>query len=70
MTTDTFYMEDREEIQLWADYQILALEMETAALYTLAARHQVNALSILTVSNHVLTGEMTTAEERRARSRR
>ncbi|MDG0874203.1 purine-nucleoside phosphorylase [Paenibacillus thiaminolyticus] len=64
MTTDTFYMEDREEIELWADYRILALEMETAALYTLAARHQVNALSILTVSNHVLTGEMTTAEER------
>lgn len=64
MTTDTFYINDREEIRLWADYQMLAVEMETAELYTLAARHLVNALSIMTVSNHVLTGEITSIEER------
>jgi len=64
MTTDTFYINDLDEIKLWADYQMLALEMETAELYTLAARYQVDALSILTVCNHVLTGEMTSAEER------
>ncbi|MFD0619547.1 purine-nucleoside phosphorylase [Paenibacillus sp. GCM10027629] len=64
MTTDTFYINNWDEIRLWADYQMLALEMETAELYTLATRHRVNALSILTVSNLVLTGEMTTVEER------
>ncbi len=38
--------------------------METTALYTLAAKYGKKALSILTVSDHVLTGEETTAEER------
>jgi len=38
--------------------------METAALYTLAAKYGVKALTILTVSDHLLTGEVTTAEER------
>lgn len=38
--------------------------METTALYTLAAKYGVNALSVLTVSDHIFTGEETTAEER------
>ena len=38
--------------------------METTALYTLAAKYGVNALSILTVSDHIFTGEETTSEER------
>ena len=38
--------------------------METAALYTLAAKFGRQALSVLTVSDHILTGEITTAEER------
>ncbi len=38
--------------------------METAALYTLAAKFGREALSILTVSDHILTGEITTAQER------
>lgn len=63
-TSDTFYNEDKESIQRWANYQILALEMETAALYTLAAKFNRKALSILTVSDHVITGEETSAEER------
>lgn len=63
-TSDTFYNEDKESIKRWADYQILALEMETAALYTLAAKFNRKALSILTVSDHVITGEETSAEER------
>ena len=47
-----------------ADHGILAAEMETAALYYLAAKFGVQALSILTVSDHILTGEATTSEER------
>ncbi|AFC31437.1 DeoD [Paenibacillus mucilaginosus 3016] len=40
--------------------------METTALYTLAAKHGVNALTILTVSDHLITGEETTAAERQS----
>lgn len=49
---------------MWANYQVLAVEMEAAALYTLAAKFGAKALTILTVSDHILTGEATTAEER------
>lgn len=38
--------------------------METTALYTLAAKYDCRALSVLTVSDHILTGEETTPEER------
>lgn len=62
-TADMFY-NDNAELEKWAQYGILALEMETAALYTLAAKFGRKALSVLTVSDHVLTGEETTAEER------
>jgi purine-nucleoside phosphorylase len=62
-TADMFY-NDNADLEKWAQYQILALEMETAALYTLAAKFGRQALSVLTVSDHVLTGEETTAEER------
>ncbi|MDQ6599323.1 purine-nucleoside phosphorylase [Bacillus salipaludis] len=62
-TADMFY-NDNAEHEKWAQYQILALEMETTALYTLAAKFGRKALSVLTVSDHLLTGEETTAEER------
>lgn len=62
-TADLFY-DDYAEHEKWANYGILALEMESAALYTLAAKFGRKALSILTVSDHILTGEETTAEER------
>jgi len=62
-TADLFY-DDYAEHEKWAKYGILAVEMETAALYTLAAKFGRKALSILTVSDHILTGEETTAEER------
>ena len=42
----------------------LAVEMETSALYMLAARYNVQALGVFTVSNHLFTGEETTAKER------
>ena len=62
-TADQFY-NDKANHELWAKYGILAIEMETTALYTLAAKYGRQALSILTVSDHILTGEETTAEER------
>jgi purine-nucleoside phosphorylase len=62
-TADMFYNENADH-EKWAQYQILALEMETTALYTLAAKFGRRALSVLTVSDHILTGEETTSEER------
>ncbi|MGK7378168.1 purine-nucleoside phosphorylase [Planococcus shenhongbingii] len=62
-TEDVFY-NDYAEHEKWAQYGILGLEMESAALYTLAAKYGRQALSILTVSDHLLTGEVTTSEER------
>ena len=62
-TADLFY-NDEADYKKWADYGILAVEMESAALYTLAAKFNRQALSILTVSDHILTGEATSSEER------
>ncbi len=64
LTTDTFYHDDPDSWRHWAKYGVLAVEMETAALYTLAAKYKVNALSILTVSDSLVTREETTSEER------
>jgi len=64
LTTDTFYNDDPNSWKHWANYGILAVEMETAVLYTLAAKFKVNALSILTVSDSLVTTEETTSEER------
>jgi len=64
LTTDTFYHDDPNHWQIWAAYGALVVEMETAALYTLAAKFKVKALSILTVSDSLISGEETTSEER------
>ncbi|MGP4108962.1 purine-nucleoside phosphorylase [Virgibacillus sp. L01] len=64
-TSDTFYRDNAQEVnELLAKYKVLAVEMETTALYTLAAKFNRQALSVLTVSDHILTGEETTSEER------
>src|SRR5699024_1098797 len=64
-TSDSFYRGNSLELlgQL-ADYQVLGVEMEATALYTLAAKFNRQALAILTVSDHILTGEETSAKER------
>lgn len=64
LTTDMFYHDDPDYWRLWASYGVLAVEMETAALYTLSAKYQVKALSILTVSDSLVTGEKTSSAER------
>jgi purine-nucleoside phosphorylase len=63
-TSDTFYQDGPDPWKLWVDYGVLAVEMETAALYTLAAKFGVKALSILTVSDDLSTGQTATSEER------
>ncbi len=64
LTTDMFYHDNSDHWQIWAKYGALAIEMETAALYTMAAKFKVMALSILTVSDSLISGEETTPEER------
>jgi len=59
-----FYKDDPDWWKIWADYGLLACEMETNGLYTLAARFNVRALSILTVSDSLVTDESSTAEQR------
>lgn len=64
-TSDSFYRDNSLELmEMLAGYNVLAVEMETTALYTLAAKYGRQALSVLTVSDHILTGEETSAEER------
>ena len=62
-TADMFYSDENQNEKL-AKYGVLAVEMESAALYTLAAKFGRKALSVLTVSDHIITGEATTSEER------
>ena len=64
LSSDLFYNDDPEAWKLWAKYGVLAVEMEAAALYTLGAKYGVDTLTILTVSDSLVTGEETTAEER------
>lgn len=65
LTSDTFYNDDESDpYAIWQVYGILAVEMEAAALYTLAARFKRKALAILTVSNHMITGEELSSKDR------
>jgi purine-nucleoside phosphorylase len=63
-SSDSFYAARPELIARMVDYGVLAVEMEASALYTLAAKWRCRALAICTVSDHVVTGEETTAQER------
>ncbi|TBL71106.1 purine-nucleoside phosphorylase [Paenibacillus thalictri] len=63
-SSDVFYSDGLDTLKLLGKLGVLAVEMETAVLYTLAAKFGVRGLSILTVSDHVMTGEQTTSQER------
>jgi len=63
LSSDVFYSENPANDK-WMNMGVLAKEMEIAALYMIAARAGKKALGICTVSDHILTGEETTAEER------
>lgn len=64
LSSDTFYSDDTEASAKWSKMGVMAVEMEAAALYMNAARCGKNALAICTISDHLLTGEATSAEER------
>ncbi|MGL4606706.1 MAG: purine-nucleoside phosphorylase [Eubacteriaceae bacterium] len=63
LSSDTFYS-DTPDITPWKNMGVLAVEMEAAALYMNAARAGKKALCVLTISDEILTGKATTAEER------
>lgn len=64
LTSDSFYQDDPDWWKIWADFGLLACEMESTALYTLAAKFKVKALSILTISDNIVTGEVATSKQR------
>jgi purine-nucleoside phosphorylase len=64
LASDTFYNDDPDWWKIWSEYGALVCEMESAGLYTLAAKYKVDALSILTVSDSLITSESSTAEQR------
>jgi purine-nucleoside phosphorylase len=64
LSSDSFYSPRPELTSRMVDYGVLAVEMEASALYTLAAQHRARALAICTVSDHIVTGEETTAQDR------
>ncbi|HKK12980.1 MAG TPA: purine-nucleoside phosphorylase [Flavobacteriaceae bacterium] len=64
LTSDEFYADEYESYKKWSKFGVLCVEMETAGLYTVAAKYKVSALSILTISDSLLTGEKLTSKER------
>ena len=63
VSSDSFY-DEAARWKLWASWGVLGVEMEAAELYTLAAKYRRKALAVLTVSDHILLGGETTAQER------
>ncbi|GKT21076.1 Purine nucleoside phosphorylase DeoD-type like protein [Aduncisulcus paluster] len=63
-TTDIFYRDDLEVLMKWKDTGVLGVDMETAMLYAVGRKFDVNVLSILSVSDHILSQQETTAQER------
>ena len=66
-SSDLFYHDDIDHWKKFANYGVLALEMESSGLYTLAARYKAQALTINTVSDHLLTGAQASPEVRQSK---
>ncbi|PIF00194.1 MAG: purine-nucleoside phosphorylase [Maribacter sp.] len=64
LSADEFYEKEKDSYKLWAKYGILCVDMETAGLYTIAAKYNVKALTILTISDSLVTGGKSTSSER------
>lgn len=64
LSSDEFYEDNIESYKKWSKFGVLCVEMEAAGLYTVAAKHNVNALAILTISDSLVTGERTTSKAR------
>ena len=64
LSSDEFYQDDQESYKKWSRFGVLCVEMEAAGLYTVAAKLNVSALAILTISDSLVTGKYTTSQER------
>jgi purine-nucleoside phosphorylase len=64
LAADAFYTDRPDLYDTLADYGVLAVEMESAAIYTIAARYRARALTILTVSDHIKRGDKMDAAQR------
>ena len=64
LSSDEFYEDNNDSYKKWADYGVLCVDMESSGLYTVAAKHKVKALTILTISDSLVTREKMSAEER------
>jgi purine-nucleoside phosphorylase len=64
LTSDIFYQDDASSWKKWQRMGVLAVEMETYALYINAARQKKSALTILTISDNLATGEASSSEDR------
>ena len=63
-SADSFYSPRPELLTRMVEHGVLAIEMEASALYTIAAGHGRRALAVCTVSDHIVTGEETSSQER------
>ncbi|CAM3233101.1 purine-nucleoside phosphorylase [Vagococcus fessus] len=64
LSDDVFYKDSLDDTFKLGEHGVLAVEMEAAIIYYVAAKYGVQALSLMTVSDHMITGEETTSEER------
>lgn len=64
LSADQFYSPEPDAYKKWAEYGVLCAEMEAAGLYTIAARHKVKALAILTISDSLVSEVKSTTSER------
>ncbi|AGZ46630.1 purine-nucleoside phosphorylase [Actinoplanes friuliensis] len=64
LAADAFYTDRPDLFDTLADYGVLAVEMESAAIYTIAARFRAKALTILTVSDHIKRGDKMDSAQR------
>jgi purine-nucleoside phosphorylase len=63
-STDSFYNPVSNALEIWQSMNVLAVEMEAAGLYGIAASEGARALAVLTISDHIVTEEETTSDER------
>ncbi|BFP43344.1 purine-nucleoside phosphorylase [Flavobacteriaceae bacterium GF1] len=64
LSSDIFYDDNPDYYKKWADYGVLCVEMETAGIYTLAAKYGIEALTLLTISDSLVTKEQLSHKER------
>lgn len=64
LSSDEFYEDDYNSYKKWAEFGVLCVEMEAAGLYTIAAKFNVRALALLTISDSLVTKEQVSADAR------